>query len=123
MWRKKQTQSTSQFLAEPRAKDAGDTKAEPEDSKPRIRPGLFNQAIHSGATVTMQICAHGHPTPDVQWFYNGQLLPAESNDGRRVIWTDELGERRSKALAYVFAMKRSFCASNASLFASKSEHF
>ncbi|KAL6729064.1 hypothetical protein Aduo_000155 [Ancylostoma duodenale] len=64
---------------------------EPEESKPRIRRGLYNQSIHQGSVVDMIVCATGWPTPTVRWFKDGEELTSDGPTGRRVIFTDDLG--------------------------------
>uniref|UniRef100_A0A915E306 Ig-like domain-containing protein n=1 Tax=Ditylenchus dipsaci TaxID=166011 RepID=A0A915E306_9BILA len=63
----------------------------PEESKPRIRRGLYNQSIHQGSSVEMVVCATGWPTPTVKWFKDGEPLESEGPEGRLIIWTDERG--------------------------------
>uniref|UniRef100_A0A914I5C8 Muscle M-line assembly protein unc-89 n=1 Tax=Globodera rostochiensis TaxID=31243 RepID=A0A914I5C8_GLORO len=65
----------------------------PVESKPRIRPGLYNQSIHQGSPLEMQICAIGFPTPTVEWLKDGQPLAeaAAAPDSRITIYTDERG--------------------------------
>uniref|UniRef100_A0A914YW62 Ig-like domain-containing protein n=1 Tax=Panagrolaimus superbus TaxID=310955 RepID=A0A914YW62_9BILA len=63
----------------------------PEESKPRIRRGLYPMSIHQGNPVEMQVCATGWPIPTIKWFKNGEEIKSEGPDGRRTIWTDERG--------------------------------
>ncbi|KAL3121108.1 hypothetical protein niasHT_005368 [Heterodera trifolii] len=65
----------------------------PVESKPRIRPGLYNQSIHQGSPLEMQICALGFPTPTVEWLKDGVPLEqaAAAPDSRITIYTDERG--------------------------------
>lgn len=64
---------------------------EPENSKPKIRPGLYDQSVHLGSNVEMQITATGWPTPIVKWYKKEKELESEGPDGRVIIWTDERG--------------------------------
>ncbi|KHN78733.1 Muscle M-line assembly protein unc-89 [Toxocara canis] len=77
-----------------RARKVEDLSAEPVESKPRIRRGLYNMSIYQGSVIEMQVCTTGWPTPTVKWFKNGQEIKSEDPDGRRVIWTDERGIHR-----------------------------
>ncbi|VDL77330.1 unnamed protein product [Nippostrongylus brasiliensis] len=65
--------------------------SEPEESKPRIRRGLYNMSIHQGNTVEMIVCATGWPTPTVKWFKNGEEIVPEGPEGRLVTFTDDRG--------------------------------
>uniref|UniRef100_A0A0R3RFL5 Muscle M-line assembly protein unc-89 n=1 Tax=Elaeophora elaphi TaxID=1147741 RepID=A0A0R3RFL5_9BILA len=73
------------------AKKMEDIDEEPQESKPRIRRGLYNMSVHQGNTIEMQVCTSGWPTPTVKWFKNGQELKSSGPDGPVVIWTDERG--------------------------------
>ncbi|KAK0423251.1 hypothetical protein QR680_008047 [Steinernema hermaphroditum] len=64
---------------------------EPQECKPRIRRGLYNQSIHQGNVIDLVVCATGWPTPTVKWYKNDEELRSEGPDGRQVIWTDERG--------------------------------
>lgn len=90
MYHRNQTlRNSSQFIVGDRhAKEEKPEPTEPEDSKPRIRPGLYNQSVHQEESITMQIAAQGFPTPTVKWYKDGQELPS---GGRTTIWTDERG--------------------------------
>ncbi|KAI6241282.1 hypothetical protein M3Y99_00353500 [Aphelenchoides fujianensis] len=72
-------------------KDEKKGPTEPEPTKPRIRPGLYNQSVHQGESVNMQIAAEGFPVPTVRWFKDGQEIISDGEGGQRVIWTDERG--------------------------------
>uniref|UniRef100_A0A7E4UT80 Immunoglobulin I-set domain protein n=1 Tax=Panagrellus redivivus TaxID=6233 RepID=A0A7E4UT80_PANRE len=63
----------------------------PEESKPRIRRGLYPMSIHQGNPVEFQVVATGWPTPTVKWFKNGEELKSDGAEGRTSIWTDERG--------------------------------
>jgi hypothetical protein len=65
----------------------------PVEQKPRIRPGLYNQSIHQGSPVEMQIAALGFPTPTVEWFKDGKPIEAAAGgpDSKISIFTDDRG--------------------------------
>lgn len=71
------------FSGDRHAKEEKAEPTEPEDSKPRIRPGLHNQSVHEGESVSMQIAAQGFPTPTVEWFKDG--IPLKKSAGRFLI--------------------------------------
>lgn len=47
-----------------------------------------------GATIEMQVCTSGWPTPTVKWFKNNEELKSSGPDGPCVVWTDERGIHR-----------------------------
>uniref|UniRef100_A0A914WDR8 Muscle M-line assembly protein unc-89 n=1 Tax=Plectus sambesii TaxID=2011161 RepID=A0A914WDR8_9BILA len=69
-------------------------EGEPVESKPRFRRGLYNFSVHQGNTIEMQVCTAGWPTPTVKWFKDDVELKTEGPDGRRIVWTDDLGIHR-----------------------------
>ncbi|KAI1702784.1 immunoglobulin domain-containing protein [Ditylenchus destructor] len=76
---------------EPKTNGVLENGGPPEESKPRIRRGLYPQSIHQGSPVEMTVCVTGWPTPTVKWFKDGVPLESEGPEGRLVIWTDDRG--------------------------------
>ncbi|KAI1702841.1 sodium:neurotransmitter symporter family domain-containing protein [Ditylenchus destructor] len=76
---------------EPKTNGVFENGGPPEESKPRIRHGLYPQSIHQGSPMEMTVCVTGWPTPTVKWFKDGVPLESEGPEGRLVIWTDDRG--------------------------------